>query len=227
MADDFKGFKRLNFFTGFQTTADDWNDLVRYQVEKHKLHNRLFHGPGVIPGALGGLKVAARGRADLSVEVATGYAIDGEGNDVYVTEPEIKTLNPGDFKLPSTAYLVVKYAEDLTDFVSYKANLEYKGHRRIAEKVKIDWIITEPDIAREVELCRIQLTKDVKRITDAKDPADPKANEIDLRYVPAAGVVGQRCRRRPSGSCRRCSATPGRSTGTCSTRSGSSRRPTC
>ncbi|MCB9728356.1 MAG: hypothetical protein H6744_04505 [Deltaproteobacteria bacterium] len=190
MADDFKGFKRLNFFTGFQTTADDWNDLVRYQVEKHKLHNRLFHGPGVLPGALGGLKVAARGRADLSVEVATGYAIDGEGNDIYVAEPEIKTLNPGDFKLPATAYLVVKYAEDLTDFVSYKANLEYKGHRRVAEKVKIDWIITEPDIAREVELCRVQLTKDVKRITDAKDPAEPKANEIDLRFVPAAGVVG-------------------------------------
>ncbi len=192
MADDFKGFKRLNFFTGFQTTADDWNDLVGYDVEKHKLHNRLYHGPGVVPNILGGLKVSARGRADLSVEVSPGYAMDAEGNDIFLPEPEIKTINPGDFKLPQTVYLVIKYAEDLTDFVSYRANLEYKGHRRVAEQVKIDAIITEPDITREVELARVRLTKDVKRITDAKDPKEPRENELDLRFVPEAGIVGSR-----------------------------------
>lgn len=192
MAGEFKGFKRVNFFTGFQTTADDWNELVRYDVEKHKLHNRLFHGPGVVADVLGELKVSARGRADLSVEVSPGYAMDGEGNDLYLPEPEIKTVNPSDFKLPQTVFLVVKYVEDLDDFVSYRANLEYKGHRRIAEKLKIEAIITEPDIEREVEIARVHLTKDVKRITDAKDPRDPKSNEIDLRYRPTAGVTGSR-----------------------------------
>jgi len=190
MAEDFKGYKRINFFTGFQTTADDWNDLVKYHVEKHKLHNRLMHGPGVVPNILGGLKVAARGRADMSVEVSPGYAIDGDGNEIYVPEPTIKTIDPGDFKLPQTVYIVVKYVEELTDFVSYRANLEYKGHRRIAEGFKVEAIITEPDIRREIELCRIHMTKDVKRITDAKDPGDPKPNEIDLGFVPVAGVVG-------------------------------------
>jgi len=187
---DFKGFKRINFFTGFQTTADDWNDLVKYGVEKHKLHNRLLHGPGVVPNVLGGLKVSARGRADLSVEISPGYAIDGEGNEIYVPEPTIKTIDPGDFKLPQTVYIVAKYIEELTDFVSYKANLEYKGHRRVAEAFKIEAIITEPDIRREVELARIHMTKDVKRITDAKDPLDPKPNELDLNFVPQAGQVG-------------------------------------
>ncbi len=187
---DFKGYKRINFFTGFQTTADDWNDLVKYHVEKHKLHNRLLHGPGVVTSALGGLKVSARGRGDLSVEVSPGYAIDGEGNEIFVPEPAIKTIDPGDFKLPQTVYIVLRYIEELTDFVSYKANLEYKGHRRIAEGFRVDAIITEPDIRREVELARINLTKDVKRILDAKDPQDPKANEIDLNFVPAAGMVG-------------------------------------
>lgn len=187
---DFKGFKRINFFTGFQTTADDWNDLVKYQVEKHKLHNRLLHGPGVVPNVLGGLKVAARGRADLSVEISPGYAIDGEGNEIYVPEPTIKTIDPGDFKLPQTVYIVLKYIEELSDFVSYKANLEYKGHRRIAETFKVEAIITEPDIRREVELARVHMTKDVKRITDAKDPLDPKPNELDNNFVPIAGMVG-------------------------------------
>jgi hypothetical protein len=187
---DFKGYKRINFFTGFQTTADDWNDLVKYHVEKHKLHNRLLHGPGVVPNVLGSLKVAARGRADLSVEISPGYAIDGEGNEIYVPEPTIKTIDPGDFKLPQTVYIVVKYIEELTDFVSYKANLEYKGHRRIAEGFKVEAVITEPDIRREIELARVHLTKDVKRITDAKDPQNPKENELSLNFVPSAGVVG-------------------------------------
>jgi len=190
MAEDSKGYKRINFFTGFQTTADDWNDLVKYQVEKHKLHNRLMHGPGVVPRVMGGLKVSARGRADMSVEVAPGYAVDGDGNEIYIAEPTIKTIDPGDFKLPQTVYVVAKYVEELTDFVSYRANLEYKGHRRIAEGFKVEAIITEPDITREIELCRVFMTKDVKRITDAKDPLEPKPNEIDLRYVPVAGVVG-------------------------------------
>lgn len=190
MAEDFKGYKRINFFTGFQTTADDWNDLVKYHVEKHKLHNRLMHGPGVVPNIMGGLRVSARGRADMSVEVSPGYAIDGDGNEIYVPEPVIKTIDPGDFKLPQTVYIVLKYIEELTDFVSYRANLEYKGHRRIAEAFKVDAIITEPDIKREIELCRVFMTKDVKRITDAKDPLDPKENEINQLYVPQAGVVG-------------------------------------
>lgn len=187
---DFKGYKRINFFTGFQTTADDWNDLVKYHVEKHKLHNRLMHGPGVVPNVLGGLRVAARGRADLSVEISPGYAVDGEGNEIYVPEPAIKTIDPGDFKLPQTVYIVVKYIEELTDFVSYKANLEYKGHRRIAEGFKVEAIITEPDVRREIEIARVHLTKDVKRITDAKDPLNPKENELNLGFVPWAGVVG-------------------------------------
>lgn len=190
MADEHKGHSRVNFFTGFQTTAEDWNHVIKYDVEKHKLHNRLFHGPGVVPDVLGSLKVAARGRGDLSVEVSPGYAIDASGNDIYLPEPEIKTINPGDFKLPQTVYIVVKYVEEMADFVTYRANLEYKGHRRIYEQVKVEAIITPPDITREVEIARIQMTKGVKRITDAKDPDNPRNNEIDLRFVPRAGTVG-------------------------------------
>jgi hypothetical protein len=190
MSDDIKAFSRLNFFTGFQTTADDWNQLVAYDVEKHKLHSRIFHAPGVVTGQMGSLKVSARGRADMSVEIAPGVATDGQGNDLILGEPAIKTLVPTDYKLPQTVYLVLKYAEDLSDYVSYKANLEYKGHRRVAEQVKVEAIITEPDLEREVEIARIHLGKGVKRITDAKDPREPGTNEIDRRYIPFAGSVG-------------------------------------
>lgn len=189
MAED-QGFKRINFFKGFVTTTKDWNDAEKYHVEKHKLHNRCFHGAGMVPGYRQELKVRARGRADMSVEIAPGYAIDGQGNDIIVYETEIKAINKADFKLPLTVYFVVKYVEEFTDFISYKENLDFKGHRRIQETSAIEISITEPDITREVEIARVYLTEDAKKITDAKDPLEPGPNEIDLRYVPRAGVVG-------------------------------------
>ena len=189
MAED-QGFKRINFFKGFVTTTKDWNDAEKYHVEKHKLHNRCFHGAGIVPGYRQELKVRARGRADMSVEVAPGYALDGQGNDIILYETEIKAINKSDFKLPLTIYFVVRYVEEFTDFISYKENLDFKGHRRIQEKAAIEISITEPDISREVEIGRVYLTDDAKKIIDAKDPLEPGPNEIDLRYVPRAGVVG-------------------------------------
>jgi hypothetical protein len=190
MATNEKSFKRLNFFRGFRTTEQDWNDGERYHVEKRKLHNRMLHGPGIVPHALGGFGVRGRGRGELAVEVQSGYAIDGQGNDLTLWEPEIKQLNPSDFKLPATVYLVARYVEEFTDFISYKENLDMKGHRRVTEGTRIEWSITEPDLQTEVELARITLTKKVRRLIDAKDPRAPGDNEIDLRFVPVAGVVG-------------------------------------
>ncbi len=190
MPESEKGFKRINFFKGFLTTEKDWNEAERYHVEKRKLHNQMFHAPGVVPGFAGELRVTARERGDLSVEVAPGYAIDGAGQDLFIWETQIKSLNPADYKLPQTIYLVLKYVEQYTDFIAYKENLEYKGHRRILELAKLEWTIVEPNIETEVELARIHLEEGVRKIGDAKDPLDPKANEIDLRFVPWAGVTG-------------------------------------
>jgi hypothetical protein len=88
--------------------------------------------------------------------------------------------------------VVAKYLEEMTDFIAYKENLEFKGHRCIHEISRIELMVVEPEAADGVELARIQLSKDVKRITDARDPLNPGDNEIDLRYAPVAGVVGSR-----------------------------------
>lgn len=185
-----QGFKRINFFKGFLTTEHDWNDAERYHLEKRKLHNRLCHAPGIIPGYQGELKVTARARGDLSFEVQPGYALDGQGNDLVLWETQIKTIIPEEYKLPQTLYVVLRFVEELSDFIAYKENLEYKGHRRVLESCKVEISQTSPDIKQEVELARILLEKGATRIRDARDPNDPKANEIDLRWVPRAGVSG-------------------------------------
>ena len=185
-----KNFKRLNFFRGFRTSEKDWNEGEHYHVEKRKLHNRMLHGPGIVPHALGGFKVTGRGRGELAVEIQSGYAVDGQGNDIFLWEPEIRQLNPVDFKLPTTVYLVARYIEEFTDFISYKENLDFKGHRRVSETAKVEWTVAEPDMHTEIELCRIALSKDVRRITVAKSTFAPGADEIDTRFAPTAGIAG-------------------------------------
>ena len=185
-----KAFKRINFFKGFLTTEHDWNDAEAYHIEKRKLHERLAHSPGVVQQYLGELKVLARARGDLSFEVQPGYAVDGEGRDLVLWETQIKTLVPEEYKLPTTLYVVLRYMEELTDFIAYKENLEYKGHRRVMEGARVEVTLTEPDVKQEVELARILLEKGATRIRDARDATDPRPNEIDLRFVPHAGISG-------------------------------------
>lgn len=185
-----KGFKRINFFKGFLTTEHDWNDAERYHIDKRRLHNRLMHAPGVVFGYTGDLKVVARARGDLSVEIQPGYAVDGQGRDLMLWDAEIKTLVLEEYKLPQTVYIVLRYYEQETDFIAYKENAAYKGHRRILEGCKVEVSQSSPDIREEIELARILLDRNATRIRDARDPNDPKANEIDLRYVPRAGVIG-------------------------------------
>lgn len=190
MSDVVQGFKRINFFKGFLTTEKDWNDAERYHIDKRRLHNKMLHSPGIVYGYQGDLRVMARARGDLAVEVQPGYAIDGMGNDLMIWDATIRNINLEEFKLPQTIYIVLRYYEELTDFIAYKENLEYKGHRRVLESCKIELSQTEPDIGREVELARIYLEKGANRIRDARDPMNPAANEIDMRYVQRGGLAG-------------------------------------
>ena len=190
MSEQLQGFKRINFFKGFLTTEKDWNDAERYHIDKRRLHNRMMHSPGVVYGFAGDLRVSARARGDLSVEVQPGYAIDGLGNDLMIQDATIRNISLEEFKLPQTIYIVLRYYEELTDFIAYKENLEYKGHRRVLESCKVELSQTEPDLSREVELARIHLEKGVNRIRDARDPANPAPNEIDMRYVARGGLAG-------------------------------------
>jgi hypothetical protein len=187
-----KGLKRINFFKGFLTTEHDWNAAESYHIEKRKLHNRLMHTPGVVAGVGSDLRVVARARGDLSVEIQAGYAIDGQGHELWLPDAVIKNISPEEYRLPQTIYVVLRFYEELTDFIAYKENLEYKGHRRVLEGAKVELSQTEPDITREVELARIYLEKGATRVRDARNAADPRANEIDLRFVPRAGVAGSR-----------------------------------
>src|SRR4029079_3980121 len=115
------------------------------------------------------------------MEVQPGYAIDGQGNDLVLWEAQLKTVSPEEYKLPQTLYVVLRYTEELTDFIAYKENIEYKGHRRVLEGCKVEISQTPPDIKQEDAPPRVLLEKTATPTREARDPLNPQANEIDLR----------------------------------------------
>ncbi len=182
------GFKRLNFFKGLVTYYTDWIDNETYRLDKHRWHNMRCHGPGVVVGYAG--EMCVTGRGDLSIEVQPGCAIDGSGNELILWDTQIKQVRTEGLKLPQTIYVIARYTEELTDFISYKQNLAVRGHRRVLEGCEVDVTPLLPSIGREVEIARVLLDKDVRALTDAVDPQAPKPNEIDLRFVLRAGRAG-------------------------------------
>jgi hypothetical protein len=184
------GFKRLNFFKGLVTYYTDWIDNEAYRVGKLRFHNQHCHSPGVVVGYQSEMMVSGRG--DLSIEVQPGCAIDAAGNEILLWETQIKHIDPQKMalKLPQTVYVVVRYTEELADFISYKKNLEVRGHRRVLEGATVEITPLLPNVNKEVEIARVLLDTGVKSITDAKNPNAPQANEIDLRYVLRAGHAG-------------------------------------
>jgi hypothetical protein len=192
MAEDTeKGFKRLNHFHGLRLESDDFQTGERYHVDKRKLHNRVCHGYGIVRRFMGELKVVARRRGDMSVDVSPGYAIDGEGNDLILWDPQIVTIDLAKLpKVPCTAYIVLKYVDEPFDYVVNPANPKFKGHRRVRETVRIDVEAKAPSPKDGVELARFLITEDTREITDARDPQNPQPGEIDGRYLGLAGTTG-------------------------------------
>jgi len=190
MTTDKKGYLKPNFFEGLIVKEEDLNDILRYTVDKHRLYNQYFHSPGVVGSVMGELKVLARERGDMSFEIAAGYAIDGQGNDIFIWEPEIRTIDLSEWKLPQTVYVAVEFVDEPMDFIVNKANPQYKGHRRVLETARVQVTGSEPDTVKTLELARIKLAEGTMVIKDAVNPLDPGVGEIDLRFVPRSMGVG-------------------------------------
>ena len=128
---DYTEFKRLNFFTGFFTTADDWNAGKTYNLEKLKLHNRGLHTPGIMPGIPDQLKVKAATKR--TVTVMPGAALDSYGNMIYLSQAQVHEV-PAPKEQQNIAYVKIKFTEQPTDHVFNVQDPDYSGDTRIKEE---------------------------------------------------------------------------------------------
>lgn len=187
----YNNFQRINFFRGLFMQAEDWQKAQLYHLEKHRFHNRFLHDPGVASGCLEDLRVTASPDG-YALTIAPGYAIDGDGNDLFLPEPrELKVPPLNNFNPPTTLYVSIRYDESPTDQRTDEANPAYSGPAYIEESVIIELTTTPPDNKSQLELARVTLPADADRI---KNP--PAANtsstaapcELDFRSVPLAGT---------------------------------------
>ena len=185
MNDEAKDFKRLNFFTGFFTTADDRNDGETYHLEKRRLHNRTLHRPGILRGEADDLAVDATG--GMCLRVKPGAALDGSGNLILVaTAREVEVPPASD--LAQTAYVYVRFAEQDAVYVENFEDPDFSGYSRKAETPAIQVSFNQPDGIDQVELARVSLLIGATEIKNPADPERPQANEVDRTHVHYAGA---------------------------------------
>src|SRR5438067_1678256 len=72
---------RPRFYSGQLLSEDELNSEQSYVIAKSRLHNRYLHGRGIACG----LTVVCH-ECKGYVEVRSGYAIDGCGNDIVVCD---------------------------------------------------------------------------------------------------------------------------------------------
>ncbi len=97
---------RSRFFTGKLLTVDDLEQEQSYHRTKHRRHNRLLHGVGIVEGLAVGLEQRPDG-GDSTIVVSPGVAIDSNGEELVVCEP----ANMDPCRGSSVCYVTIALAE--------------------------------------------------------------------------------------------------------------------
>lgn len=185
-------FRRMNFFKGFFTHAEDWQAGQEYHNQKRSLHNKTLHRPGIVRNFLGELDVEAS-EDGTSLYIRPGCAVDAEGRDLYLGAAVTLPVAPQDYTPPTTIYVCLEYDEEKTDRRENVANPEYSGHAFVTEQPRV--YVSEEKPAKSggaIELARVTLARGKAKVLNASEPDQPGPNEIDRRHVSHAGaVVGQ------------------------------------
>ncbi len=194
--DDTRFVERLTFFDGQRLFADDLQNVIDFQTEMRRLHNRFLHRSGVG----GGLPVAGA-RDEREVEIGPGYAIDAEGAEMVLTRARREPVPPveGDEDGKAAFYdLTISHAssEDLSPSETRSGVCLPRGAVRLREEPVFCWVRLERDaegvfhprdgrldqqiqrgmkivLARvEVKSCRIQNLSVAER-RNARPPTQP------------------------------------------------------
>jgi hypothetical protein len=191
-----ENFKRLHLFNGMLATEEDWNAGVNYHYAKGQLHNRVMHGAGVVPHFREGLTVRALQPPGMKVVVNPGMAIDPLGNELFLWDPVLLSINPEEFgtsgkPFSGNLFVCVSFEERPDDFAVSETDSRITGHRRIEEGARVR-VSAEGVRPEDVELARIYIVPEVQQIADAVNVEAPRPGEIDLRFVPHVGQPGGR-----------------------------------
>jgi hypothetical protein len=162
--------RRVHFFEGQLLTARDFQDEQAYNLERRRLHNRLFHPSGVVSG----LDVGEAG--GTTVLVQPGVAIDGLGREIIVPEERlIDGAQPtddhgepaGERLTKGTVSLLLRYLEVAVEPPPLPDGGEVPG--RIAETHVLIVTVDQPiDRKEDVLLAKIRVLRNVIEVRPRK-----------------------------------------------------------
>ena len=159
--------RSLKAYDGMSVTADIWEMAHDEHRDDMRAHILSMHKPGIICG----LEIRANDPADHYVFISPGAAVDEMGHVIIVDQ--------------TIAY-------DFGDEGSgaYKLLLGYAEHEKEISETKVKVMQHEYIIAARqtlpkqsvVELARVTISGKGASIRNAKDPMQPRRDELDLRY---------------------------------------------
>lgn len=82
--------RRNRYFTGRYLTAHDFRLEQSYFLSRHRLHNRLFHGWGIVCGL--GIHPHPNPECANRVIIEPGIALDCCGREIILEEPRVVTI---------------------------------------------------------------------------------------------------------------------------------------
>lgn len=149
---------RNRYFSGKLLSVDDFEQEQSYQRTKHRRHNRLLHGVGIVRGL--DVSTGSHGAGgDPEVVVAPGLAIGPDGEELVVCEPVTRDVCKG----TSACYVTLALVERPVDPT---ADGEYS---RIEESV--DVAVSEDVPLGHLAIARLVLDNSVWRSDSTFRPA--------------------------------------------------------
>jgi hypothetical protein len=186
-------FQRINFFKGLFMKTEDWQKEQQYHMEKQRFHNKYLHTPGVVDDCLERLCVTVSDTGNKLI-IAPGYAIDGEGRDLYVPEPkEIDIQDLQSFNPPTTIYITIRYSENFQDKDKREneTNPMYSGYAYVSEDPQVEITDREPDNYNSIELARVRLSENASRLYNTGSPAGTGTGFLPVPVKPGTPKTGK------------------------------------
>jgi hypothetical protein len=100
---------RVRYFFGQALSVDEFEIEQAYQRAKHRRHNRLLHGIGIVHGLAVGIEHDDPAATPMVI-VSPGVAISPDGEELVVCERSSVPVCQG----PATCYVAVRFVERST-----------------------------------------------------------------------------------------------------------------
>lgn len=164
--------RRIKPVDGLAVTAEVWEEAHEYSRQYLRAHNLFHHGPGIVAG----LEVLASDPPDTSVYILPGIAVDPAGQVIVLPQPVAYDIG---HEMEGLLYLLLSYGESRPR--AAEGSRKGSGPLYVYSEFSI-FARTVPPATPWVELARVQRRSREDFFLDARNPAEPGINEMDLRF---------------------------------------------